>query len=108
MNLNFAQVWQSLIVCEGPDCGFDDLIRLAGVVMNNIIVLSIVASTIAFIWIGFTLLTSGGDVGAKEKAKNAAWSVVKGLFFVLAGWLIVYTISSVLLNEGFSIIRDIQ
>lgn len=106
--MNLAQAWQDLIVCNGPDCDFEDLIELVGVIMNNLIVVAIVASTIAFVWVGFTLLTSQGDPGALKKAKDIGMKVVWGLVFVLAGWLIVYTISSVLLNDGFSLLRRIQ
>lgn len=96
-----------MIVCDGPDCGFDDLIELAKAVMNNLTVVAVLLASIVFIWVGYTLLTSQGDTGAMSKAKKALGNVVLGLFIVLAAWLIVYTISSVLLNDGFSILQSI-
>ena len=110
--MNFG-VLESMIVCGVDEptkyahpCGFNDLIALAVAVINNLVVISVILATIAFLWIGFTLVTSGGDTGAREKAKNAAVSVLKGFIFVLAAWLIVYTITNVLLkpNEGYSLL----
>ncbi len=112
--MNLAQVdqglWQDLIVCNGPDCNFGHLIQLVRVIMNNLIVVALVASTIAFVWVGFTLLTSQGDPGAMKEAKEIGRKVVLGLIFVLAGWLIVYTITSVLLSRdpGFTLLESIQ
>ncbi len=102
--MNYAQVFQSMIVCgvNGPDCNFGHLIKLALVVMDNIVVLATFLVTIAFVYIGFIFLTSGGDVGAKKKAKDTASNVLWGFILVLAAWLIVYTITSVLLKGGYS------
>ncbi len=100
--MNFAAVFQSMIVCDGPNCTFDDLVTLAKAVMNNLVVVATVVVTIILIWIGFTLLTSGGSESKKEAAKRMAFNAVIGFVFVLAAWLIVYTISSVLLKGGFS------
>lgn len=105
--MNLAQLWQSMIVCGPPnlpDCDFNSLIKLTKVLINNLIVLSTLLATVAFIWVGFVLLTSQGDPGAMSKAKHAAGSVVKGYIFILAAWLIVYTITSVLLKDGYSIL----
>lgn len=95
-----------MIVCDGAlgtsdPCGFDDLIELANVVINNLTVIAILGASIAFIWVGFQLLTSQGDAGAMKKAKDAGVNVLKGLFFVLAAWVIVKTITSVLLSPEF-------
>jgi hypothetical protein len=101
---NLAAVWQSPIVCNGPDCDYNDLIRLAQIVINNLIVIATVLATIAFVWIGFKLLTSGGNPGAKDEAKKMAGKVLLGFVWILAAWLVVYTITSVLLNDGYSIL----
>ncbi|MBX4195394.1 hypothetical protein KW796_00310 [Candidatus Parcubacteria bacterium] len=102
-----AAIWQPLIVCDGTradPCTFASLIKLTQVIINDLIVISTVLATIAFIIIGFTLLTSGGDTGAWKKARERFFSVVVGYVWILAAWLIVYTITSVLLNSGYSIL----
>lgn len=103
--MNYAQALKSMTnICNGPDCDFNDLVMLTRVVMDNIITVSIFLATVAFMYVGFKYLTSQGDPGAKTYAKKVAFNVVIGLFFVLAGWVIVYTISTVLLKDGFSLL----
>lgn len=101
-----SRFWKPLIVCDGAlktadPCDFSDLIELANVVINNLTVIAVLAATVAFIWVGFQLLTSQGDVGAMTNAKKVGGNVIKGLFFVLAAWVIVKTITSVLLSPDF-------
>lgn len=96
---------KDFIVCDGPNCDFGSLIELTKVIINNLIYISTILAVIAFIYIGFVLLTSGGDVGAKTKAKHAALSVLKGFIIILTAWFIVYTITSVLLNDGYSLLQ---
>ncbi len=100
------RIWQPLIVCDGAlgtsdPCGYDDLIELANVIINNFTVIAVLGASIAFIYVGIKLLTSGGDVGAMKDAKDTGTNVLKGLFFVLAAWVIVKTITTVLLSEEF-------
>lgn len=105
---NLAQsnngVWQDLVggnICNGTDCDYAALIRLANAVINNLTVIAVLAATMAFIWVGFQLLKSQGDPGAMKNAKTVGGNVVTGLFFVLAAWVIVKTITSVLLSPDF-------
>ncbi len=105
--MNYAQLG-NMLVCNGADCNFGHLIDLAKVVMNNIVVVATLLVTIAFVVIGIKFLTSGGDIKAREDSKKIAKNVLLGFFFVLAGWLIVYTITSVLLRDGFSFIKEIR
>ena len=89
-----SRFWKPLIVCTGAEktsdpCGFDDLIELANVVINNLTVVAVLAASMAFIWVGFQLLTSQGDAGAMSNAKKVGWNVVKGLFFILALFIVL-------------------
>ncbi len=95
-------------ICNGPDCDWAALIRLANAVINNLTVVAVLLATVAFIWVGIKLLTSQGNISAMENAKKVFGNVVTGLFFILAAWVIVRTITSVLLSQEFlnsSIIR---
>jgi hypothetical protein len=105
-----AAVWQPLIVCGkssgplGAECTYSHLILLGRNVITDLLVLSTILATAVFLYIGFVLVTSGGDSGAKSKAKHAAGSLMKGYLCIIAAWLLVYTISKALLNPGFSIL----
>lgn len=100
-------MWQPLIVCGTEalgDCTFSSLITLAQNLINNLIVLSTFLATAAFAYAGFILLTSGGNESAKTKAKEVFRKVLIGYLWILGAWLLVYTITSVLLNPEFSLL----
>lgn len=102
MTGQLAQAWRPLIVCKGPDCTYDHLILLAQNVIHNLIILSTLAAVIIFIIVGFKLLASGGNTSAKDEAKKMLWKVLIGFVWILAAWLVVYTITSVLLRSEFN------
>jgi hypothetical protein len=103
---DLAQIFEPgklIKVCENPpNCTYQDLIELAKAVMETILIVGTIAATIAFMWAGFQLLTSGGNGYAKEKAKNVFESTLKGFVWMLIAWLVVYTIMSVLTEDGFN------
>lgn len=105
--LGFASIASAqgfdLIVCNGPDCTFSHLITLSQNVIRALVLLSSFLAVIAFIYAGFLLLTSGGVEGQKTKAKEIFKKVFIGYLWILAAWLIVYTITS-LLAPGFSLL----
>lgn len=97
----------SLIVCEGgalDPCTLNDLVTLLQNLINFLIIISTFLATAAFAYAGVILLGSGGNESAKDKAKDIFGKVLKGYLWILAAWLIVYTITSVLLNPGYSLL----
>ncbi|MDO8590308.1 MAG: hypothetical protein Q7R69_03515 [bacterium] len=99
-------MWKTLIVCDGVEklCTFSSLILLAQNLINNLIVISTFLATAAFAYAGFILLTSGGNESAKTKAKEIFRKVLVGYLWILGAWLLIYTITSVLLNTGYSLL----
>ncbi|MEZ4200671.1 MAG: pilin [Candidatus Paceibacterota bacterium] len=89
-----------LVPCSGPDCTFNDVVRLANRVINFLVQLLVVLGTIALVISGFKLVTSGGDQAAMESAKKMFTNVVIGLIIVLAAWLIIDTVLK-MLTGGF-------
>ncbi len=96
----------NLIVCDGPDCDFEDFMTLIHKLINAMVMVStlIVAGLLAYV--GMTLLTSGGNEGARKKGKDIFFKVVIGYLWILGGWLVIYTITSVLLNPGYSFLGN--
>lgn len=82
------------------ECDFYDLLKLVQNVLNWLVMVSFSVAIITFSWAGFILLTSGGNVAQKDKAKKMLWSIVKGFAIILAAWLIVRTIVNTLLVPG--------
>ncbi len=96
-------LWEPLIVCD-KECGFNDLILLVNALINNLILLAVLFATAGFAYVGFKLMTAGGDEGAMTAAKASAWSILKGFLWILVAWLLVYTITNGLLAPGYSLL----
>src|SRR3990167_7572432 len=100
-------MWETLIVCDGTTadpCTFGDLVKLAQNLINALIVISTFLATAAFAYAGFILLTSGGNESAKTRAKEIFRKVLIGYLWILGAWLLIYTITSVLLRSGYSLL----
>ena len=93
-------------ICNGPDCGFADLMQLVVNLINNLVVISTFLATAAFAYAGFLFLTSGGSEAKKDQAKKVFTKVLIGYLWILAAWVIVYTIDKVLLDGGFSLLGN--
>lgn len=99
--------WKPLIVCEGTTadpCKFSHLIELVKVLITDLVILSTFILVMLLVWVGIKLLTSGGNPSAMTDAKKMLGKVVLGYIWILAAWLVVYTITSVLLNPGYSLL----
>ena len=100
-------MWRTLIVCDGgatDPCTFDDIITMIQNFITDLILLSTLLAVIAFIYSGFLLMTSGGSESKKTQAKGIFTKVLIGYLWILGAWLLVYTITSVLLNPGYSLL----
>jgi len=95
----------------GPDgktvygnCTFQDVLAATNKIVdfgrNFALVFSVVIIAIA----GFRYMTSAGNPAKITEANNMFVSVLWGLFFVLAAWLIVHLITNALLKEPISFI----
>lgn len=96
----------NLIVCDGPDCDFLDLITLVKNLINAMVFLSTLVVVGLLAYVGILLLTSGGNEGARNKGKDIFFQVIIGYLWILGGWLVIYTITSVLLNDGYSFLSS--
>ena len=95
-----------LIVCEGPDCDFAHLMKLVNNLIEMLIYISTFLATVVFAYAGFILLTSGGNESAKTKAKEMLGKVIIGYLCILGAWLLVYTITTVLLRPDLPSLLD--
>jgi len=92
--------------CEGANCDWDDLVGLAQNIMNFLIVLSLPLAAVAFAWAGFLMMTAAGSEEKIKKAHGIFLKVGVGFLIVLTAWLIVYLITSTLLKEGYSLLKE--
>lgn len=94
----------NLIVCDpvGSDpCGFDDITELIKNLISALMIVSTFLATAAFAYAGILLLSSGGSSGKKDEAKKVASKVLVGYLWILGAWVLIYTITSVLLRSDF-------
>ena len=78
--------------------------ELAQNVITALILLSSFLAVIAFIYAGFLLMTSGGNETQKTRSKDIFKKVFIGYLWILSAWIIVYTITSLLQNQGFNLL----
>jgi hypothetical protein len=102
-----AQAVSDLIPCgeviddKLVECDFNHLMKLFKNVIDYVVkYLVIPGATISFAFVGWKLMTSGTNPGARTEAKKSAIKVAIGLAVILAAWLIVRTVLKVFLTDA--------
>lgn len=92
-----------LVPCDGVvvPCDFNALMKLLNRAMNFILYMSIPLAAISISYAGYLYISAAGDTGKIETAHKMFGKIIWGFVFVLAGWLIVYSIMSMLLGADF-------
>jgi hypothetical protein len=86
---------------EGQEpCQTCHAVQLVNNVIEWLILILGTIAAIIIVYAGFQLVTSGGNTGAKEKAKELITNMFIGYAIVLAGWLLIDTGMKMLLTDG--------
>lgn len=96
------------IPCRGSDCTFSDLFVLGNRILKLLVILAIPIAAGMFAYAGARMLSAGGNEEVIKDAKKVFYRVFVGFLFVLAAYLIVYTITSVLLDDKYSTLKSGQ
>lgn len=89
------------IGCQNPEsCGTCEFVELINNVVRFLILIASFIATLLIIYGGFKLVTSGGNVSAKQSAKSIVVNTLIGYVIILAAFLIVNTILGLLLPGG--------
>lgn len=83
---------KGLVTCSGPDCTINDFFRLLEEVIQFIIMIGIVSSSLIFAYAGFLYITAQGDTGKVQKATKIFTNVGVGLFLALIAFLVIEVI----------------
>lgn len=89
-----------IVPCDGLSsdlrgkCDFNASIQLIDNLLNFFIWVSVPISILVFAYIGWLYMTSGDKPEERGKANDILMALLKGLFYILASWLIVKTIIS--------------
>ncbi len=79
-------------------CGFNDLLKLFTNFWKFILILIIPLMALMTAWIGFNFMQQGAEY--REKAKEMAGNMIKGVLLILFAWFIVNTILTFVLKGG--------
>lgn len=87
-------------------CGWNEFMQMGQNIINDAIYFAAMLAIISIVYAGYLYMTSGDDAGARKTANKVLWSVVQGIFFTLAAWLLVTTILKFLeVKDGFSLLE---
>ncbi|HEY0908555.1 MAG TPA: pilin [Candidatus Paceibacterota bacterium] len=82
------------------ECDFDQLILTIQRIINFALWLVSPIVVCMLVYTGFKYVTAGGDVNLIADAKRMFTPILIGIFFIMAGWLLVYTVLDKLLGEN--------
>ena len=91
-----------LAECSGPDCGTCEVIKLANGLIMWLIGFVFLLFALLLMRSGIKLVTSGGNPGALQSAKDSFINALIGLIIILAAWLIVDTLMKALVGDSRS------
>lgn len=82
-------------------CEFKDFFTLIINVTDYVIILGAVVSSIIFAYVGFMMMTAGGEMGRINEAKAIFGKVLVGFLIMISAWLIVHAINAGLISDSF-------
>jgi hypothetical protein len=101
-----APVWNKETGQVSVKCGWDQLMQMGQTIIRNAVYLAVMAATLAIVYVGYLLMTSGDNEGNRKKAKEIMGKVFTGIFYTMAAWLLVATILRFLgVDDAYSLLR---
>lgn len=92
---------QGFVPCSGEGCSTCHFAVLANTIIKWFIGIFFLLIAALAVIAGIRLVTSGGNLGAKDAAKKSFTNAIIGLLIIMAAWILVDTIMRGLLqNEG--------
>ncbi len=95
-------VGDGIVPCKDSSCSICDLVELAQNIINFLVMAAASIATALFVYAGILYIFAGGDKEKISKAHSIFFNVVVGFVIVLAAWLIVDLVMTVLLDQSFS------
>ncbi len=79
-----------------PDAFYVDFGEMLTNVMNIVVVIGVIAVLLYLIWGGIEWITSGGDKGKTESARNKITAAIVGLIILISSWAILMFVQDIL------------
>ena len=73
-------------------CNWNDFMKLINRVVDFIFSLVLPIAAILFVYVGFLLVTSGGNTKKKDDAKRAATNLIIGIVLIMFAWIAIKAI----------------
>lgn len=89
-----------LVTCDGPDCNWCTLVKMADVVIDWLFTFFTLAAVMMVMYVGFKLVVSQGNSSAWEEGKKMFSNLVIGFVIFISAWLIVDTILKGLIDTN--------
>ncbi len=81
------------------ECTFDDLLKAVKKVVDFMIMITLALSVVVIAYAGFRYMMYADNAGKRAETTKMFYSVAKGIFVILAAWLIVTLITNALLTD---------
>ncbi|MEN9622243.1 MAG: Type secretion system pilin [Candidatus Parcubacteria bacterium] len=82
------------------ECDYNQLIKTFQRVINFVLWIITPIVVGMMVYSGFKYMTAGGDANLIADAKRMFIPIATGIFFIMAGWLLVYTVLDKLLDTN--------
>ncbi len=88
-----------LFPCNGPDCTFNDVLKLADNIIKALFFAIMIISPLLIAHAGYLFIISGNKPAERERAKNRLLNLVIGLVIVACSYGVVKLVLSTLLSQ---------
>ncbi|MBX4206549.1 hypothetical protein KW784_02065 [Candidatus Parcubacteria bacterium] len=85
-----------------PRCDISQVVQLIKYGIQDLVIFSTLLLVAAAVYAGIKLVTSQGNPNALKEAGTMLRKIVFGYAVILVAWVLVYTITSTLLNADFN------
>lgn len=97
-----------LVTCQTAEaCNFCALAQMIQAVINWVIGVAILIAVILFVYAGFKITSSRGDMNAVSEARQLFTNVVIGIIIMLAAWTLVDTLIKAVVGGDFGVWNEI-
>jgi len=112
-SISFAKVWTEnffpIIQCKNLDsCTFDDAVGVVNRMINWFISIAATLGAVNLAYCGIRILLNPGSESEITDSKKMFWKTLWGLFWLLAAWVIVYTIVNTFVDGKTDALRFLK
>ncbi len=87
---------------NSKECDYNQLILTIQRIINFVLWLITPIVVGMMVVTGYKYVTAGGDANLMADAKRMIMPIITGIFFIMCGWLLVYTVLDKLLDDDVS------